>query len=703
MSRRRPAPADVLFAIATTLAISAALLAFRAWWLAPALVAAALSPFLEWKAVPPTLARMLPLVVRILLMVTFLAIWFTRPMPLLLDQESRWIPRVLGVILAVLAAVFALARPRFPDGRALVPTLIGLLVAAGADPAPSGFGSSALTVFSAAGHNAFAELYAGLVALVAVLAWAAFLVGPGPSVRGRLREALLPIVVALGLCGLSVVGLPAAQPRVEKAMADAMNPSAATGLSSGATLGDFGELAVSRRRVLDLRASTPEGTWLLRAESLADFDGRRWTTGGDGSSRTTRLRPERDPAEGDALLAGLGTWFRPLPAAPPDGVRLRITQQAVDTWPLLLPHHVAAVSAATQVLEQDGRGFLRRPGAGLVPLYGAVLTRRPPGPVPMTAAERARALAQPPRVDARIAALAASLAPPGTTERELLARTVLHLQAGYRYTLQPGPFRRNGDPVAEFLFEKKKGYCEYFATAAVLLLRAQGVPARFVKGLSVGPHNHYGGDLFVVRESDAHAWVEAYLPGEGWVEADPTPAADFAAAHAPPGRWSQAMEAVRAKLVEAWVRLTGQGLESLVLSALAGLTAMTGWLQQRPWLLALLALAVAAAVLFRPARRRWRKWHEGRVGRRELAVPRELLLAIEELERRWRQMGHPRPRNRGLLEHARVRAGARAKADDGRDPDLDLVGRYYAARFGGAKAGSGRGCEETRTAGTAGS
>ena len=105
-----------------------------------------------------------------------------------------------------------------------------------------------------------------------------------------------------------------------------------------------------------------------------------------------------------------------------------------------------------------------------------------------------------------------------------------HLQAGYRYTLSPGAFR-TADPVAEFLFEKKAGYCEYFASAAVLLLRLQGVPARFVKGLSVGPQTDQGGGLHVVRESDAHAWVEAWIPGEGWVEADPTPPGQFADAH----------------------------------------------------------------------------------------------------------------------------------------------------------------------------
>ena len=102
-------------------------------------------------------------------------------------------------------------------------------------------------------------------------------------------------------------------------------------------------------------------------------------------------------------------------------------------------------------------------------------------------------------VDERLRALARSLAP-SADPRGRLAATVSHLQGGYRYTLRPGAFR-TGDPLAEFLFEKKAGYCEYFASAAVVLLRLQGVPARFVKGLSVGPQTDQGGGLHVVRDS----------------------------------------------------------------------------------------------------------------------------------------------------------------------------------------------------------
>ncbi len=77
-------------------------------------------------------------------------------------------------------------------------------------------------------------------------------------------------------------------------------------------------------------------------------------------------------------------------------------------------------------------------------------------------------------------------------------------------------------PLNSFLFNVKEGYCEQFATAMAILLRSVGVPARLVTGFLEGEWNRYGG-YFLVRQRDAHSWVEAFLPGKGWVTFDPTP------------------------------------------------------------------------------------------------------------------------------------------------------------------------------------
>ncbi|PSQ16644.1 hypothetical protein BRD00_10310 [Halobacteriales archaeon QS_8_69_26] len=77
--------------------------------------------------------------------------------------------------------------------------------------------------------------------------------------------------------------------------------------------------------------------------------------------------------------------------------------------------------------------------------------------------------------------------------------------------------------AAQFVFEMDRGYCEYFATAMAAMLRTQDIPARYVVGYA--PGTAVGEDRYAVRALDAHAWVEAYFPGEGWVRFDPTPAA----------------------------------------------------------------------------------------------------------------------------------------------------------------------------------
>ncbi len=80
-----------------------------------------------------------------------------------------------------------------------------------------------------------------------------------------------------------------------------------------------------------------------------------------------------------------------------------------------------------------------------------------------------------------------------------------------------------GDPIDDFLFEVRSGWCEHYASAFVFLMRAAAVPARVVVGFQGGYYNR-SGDYYVVRRSDAHAWSEIWIAGEGWVRVDPTAA-----------------------------------------------------------------------------------------------------------------------------------------------------------------------------------
>ena len=137
----------------------------------------------------------------------------------------------------------------------------------------------------------------------------------------------------------------------------------------------------------------------------------------------------------------------------------------------------------------------------------------------------------------------------GTTE-EIAAQIVSYFDDNYSYTLRPGFYYGNPDYISHFLLESKKGYCAHFASAATVLLRQMGIHARYAEGYAFSYYNvvetgelvegaeysdYYSGysplgetGLIEIEIPDAyaHAWVEIYVDGEGWIVVDPTPAQD---------------------------------------------------------------------------------------------------------------------------------------------------------------------------------
>jgi hypothetical protein len=97
-----------------------------------------------------------------------------------------------------------------------------------------------------------------------------------------------------------------------------------------------------------------------------------------------------------------------------------------------------------------------------------------------------------------------------------------YLRSNYQYTLTPTEPPSGVDPLEYFLFHSKEGYCEYFASAMGDMLRSLGIPTRLVNGYGPGSYDEKLGK-YVVKESDAHTWVEGYFPGYGWIPFEPTP------------------------------------------------------------------------------------------------------------------------------------------------------------------------------------
>lgn len=124
-------------------------------------------------------------------------------------------------------------------------------------------------------------------------------------------------------------------------------------------------------------------------------------------------------------------------------------------------------------------------------------------------------------VTEQIRTLAAQVMGTGS-QRERARALESYFQREFEYTTD-FVGRGSDRPIEDFLFRFKSGHCEYFATATVLMLRSQGIPARLVTGYLGADRNRFEGS-YVVRQSNAHAWVEAWFPDGGWAIFDPTPA-----------------------------------------------------------------------------------------------------------------------------------------------------------------------------------
>jgi len=261
--------------------------------------------------------------------------------------------------------------------------------------------------------------------------------------------------------------------------------------------------------------------------------------------------------------------------------------------------------------------FRVMPATGQELRYEVSALAAPPLPYPLTEADRARYL-QLPRVDERIYTLAFEWAG-GGSDMDRSQRIERHLRRDYQYSLESAN-RPVPDPLANFLFVTKRGYCEYFASAMAVMLRAMGIPARVATGFQSGYYNEVSG-LYVVRASDAHAWVEGWIEGRGWVTFDPTPAARNGSGAGLLGRLNMYLDAADSAWQQ-WVLAYDLGHQAaLAAKFVHGLAAwnQTGRRGAAPWEPGFaerakqwgawglgLALAVAAGILGGP--RVWREW-----------------------------------------------------------------------------------------------
>jgi transglutaminase-like putative cysteine protease len=301
------------------------------------------------------------------------------------------------------------------------------------------------------------------------------------------------------------------------------------GFSEHVDLGDVGVLrddptVALRFEVKDLPEPPTRLTLRLRGTAFDAYDGHAWARTQHEAARGT----ERGVEAGDTY-----PLFRS-----PDTSHDRLISfdlEPIDPPVIFLPPRAVAVRVRvpTQILAGDAVSVQREAedelrytgsdGRGL--RYDVFLAGDHEGLVEvLPQQDRGRYLALPPTLSKRIGELAHRWTDDKATSLEKAAAIEDHLHREFAYDLH-SPSSGTPEPVDHFLFESRRGHCEFFSTAMALMLRTVGVPSRNVTGFVGGTWNRFG-RYYAVREGDAHSWVEVYIDDPvhpAWRTFDPTP------------------------------------------------------------------------------------------------------------------------------------------------------------------------------------
>lgn len=345
--------------------------------------------------------------------------------------------------------------------------------------------------------------------------------------RRVVSRAYLGLVICLSLPMFVFTGiLFVAFPRVGLSLLLLQPPRKArlVGFSDHVDLGVVGKLnsdpsVAMRLTYADLPHQPPEHLAVyLRGATLDYYDGRAWS-----KTHNTLSAADHD-----------GTYYplNNLPGAIVDNF-ITVELSPIDPPVVFLPSDAAALQLLPQMRgeafdavtilqnSEDEVRYSSDVAAGL--RYRVFLKTKPVSHANgMSPAEKAEYLALPPRLSNRVAQLAKSWV---GNENDPATRSRLveqHLRQEYRYDLE-SPSGSATNPLEDFLFSSHRGHCEYYATAMAILLRTLGIPTRNVTGFGAATFNRFG-RFYVVRQSDAHSWVEAWVePAGGWRRFDPTP------------------------------------------------------------------------------------------------------------------------------------------------------------------------------------
>jgi transglutaminase-like putative cysteine protease/uncharacterized membrane protein len=455
---------------------------------------------------------------------------------------------------------------------------------------------------------------------------------------------------------------------------------------------DLGEVGVLRSDpTLAMRIEMPDMgeqppprvTLHLRGTALDTYDGRAWS-----QSEAQRIPTEVDDG-----------YVQVTPDRHVDSTEkaMRIDLEPIDPPVIFLPPTASGLrfrSRGQLGIEPQIRA-LRGPEGELryQPIddrglkYDVFLSRRNlPAFQRLPAAERAHYLTVPADLPPRIQKLAEDWTRGAESPLEKARAIEKHLRTEFRYDLG-SPSGRAKQPLDDFLFESKRGHCEFYSTAMAVMLRTVRVPTRNVTGFIGGTYNRFG-RFYAVRQGDAHSWVEVFIDDVGWLTFDPTPPADAAPKSELGGFWAYLRDLLEATS-QRWERnVVGYDLNQQVslfqalTSRRGGATASRKWSRPRPAAAVIVVVVAAgAAFVYLYVRRRRRRQPgagpDGSVRSASALLATEL---YERLDAVMGQKGIPRAPGVPPLRHAEA---LQALDHPLADEIHELTDIYLRARFGG--------------------
>jgi transglutaminase-like putative cysteine protease len=305
-----------------------------------------------------------------------------------------------------------------------------------------------------------------------------------------------------------------------------------SGFSNHVQLGQIGQIQLSNAVVMHIQIDGDSvGRYDLRwrGVALSNFDGRGWSNREGqiilqhASDSEAFAVPQQNNTELRSYVMANGSREKL--------IRYRVLMEPIGTNVFFLAPWARSVSGEYRELASDYQGGVydldqQHP----INRYEAQSNIARATPAELRAAgddyptQLARQYLQLPAVDPRVPRLAAQVTTSAKNNYDRAGAIENYLKSHLTYSLQQ-PRMEIYDPIANFLFVRKAGHCEYFASAMAVMLRTIGIPSRVVNGFRSDEFNDLTGN-YIVRAKDAHSWVEAYFPGYGWQTFDPTPGAN---------------------------------------------------------------------------------------------------------------------------------------------------------------------------------